>query len=220
MATVTPPWAYTLQLPHDPRAPGIARSTLRAVLRTHDMAGLTDTAELLASELVTNAYLYSSGPYTLRLRAAGSGRLRLSVRDTNPDIPAPFSGAPPVPGGDGLAESGRGLQLVRLCADSWGGVPARQRAARRWWEAAVGGVPGVLVERPGVTAHGRPGEAGARRAYRAHRGGADIRGRRGPYGELGRPLPGRERSSGRRHRRAADLGRPARAPTRRSDPAL
>lgn len=39
------------------------------------MAALTDAAELLAGELVTNAHLYSSGPYTLRLRAAGSGRL-------------------------------------------------------------------------------------------------------------------------------------------------
>ena len=43
LATVTPPWAYTLHLPRDPRAPGVARSTLRAVLRVHGMAELTDT---------------------------------------------------------------------------------------------------------------------------------------------------------------------------------
>ncbi|MEN8650058.1 hypothetical protein ABCR94_05290 [Streptomyces sp. 21So2-11] len=76
MATVSPPWTYTLRLPHDPRAPGIARSTLRAVLRTHGV---------------------------------GAG------------IPSPFNGSLPtltMPGC--LAESGRGLQIVRLCADSWG----------------------------------------------------------------------------------------------------
>lgn len=138
MATVAPPWAYTLQLPHDPRAPGIARCTLRAVLRSHGMAQLADTAELLASELVTNAHLHSSGPYALRLSAADAERLRVGVWDTNPDIPAPFGDAPHTlparsarsapstppaphtPGGCSLAESGRGLELVRLCADSWG----------------------------------------------------------------------------------------------------
>ncbi|MBT2394416.1 ATP-binding protein [Streptomyces sp. ISL-100] len=124
MATVALPWAYTLQLPHDPRAPGIARSTLRSVLRTHGMTDLVDAAELLASELVTNAYLHSAGSYTLRLRApdaSGSG-LRLSVWDSNPDIPAPFKG----PLGDPpevTAESGRGLHLVPLCADRWGAYP-------------------------------------------------------------------------------------------------
>lgn len=84
MTTVSPPWAYTLQLPHDPRAPGIARSTLRAVLRAHRMAELTDTAELLASELVTNAHRYSQGPCDLRLRAPEPHRLRLGVWDANP----------------------------------------------------------------------------------------------------------------------------------------
>ncbi|WP_274560177.1 ATP-binding protein [Streptomyces spiramyceticus] len=122
MATVTPAWTYTLQLPHDPRAPGIARSTLRAVLRTHGMTRLTDTAELLASELVTNAHLHSTGPYALRLRATDPGRLRLGVWDSNPDIPAPFEGALGGPPEDG-AEGGRGLHLVQLCADSWGAYP-------------------------------------------------------------------------------------------------
>jgi anti-sigma regulatory factor (Ser/Thr protein kinase) len=122
MATVSPPWAYTLQLPHDPRAPGIARSTLRAVLRAHRMAELTDTAELLASELVTNAHRYSQGPCDLRLRAPEPHRLRLGVWDSNPEIPPPFAGGcadPP----QVAAESGRGLFLVQVCADSWGAYP-------------------------------------------------------------------------------------------------
>ncbi|MEK8144312.1 ATP-binding protein [Streptomyces sp. M10(2022)] len=117
-ATVTPPWAYTLQLLQDPRAPGVARSTLRTVLRVHGLAELTETAELLASELVTNAYLHSKGPYSLRLRGAGRQRIRLSVWDTNPHIPAPFSWSAEAP--SVLAEGGRGLYLVTLYAESWG----------------------------------------------------------------------------------------------------
>ncbi|WP_149179848.1 ATP-binding protein [Streptomyces sp. TRM49041] len=121
--TVTPPWAYTLQLPQDPRGPGIARSTLRTVLAAHGMRALTAVAELLTSELVTNAYLHSDAPYTLRLRAMGPNRLRVGVRDSNPHIPSPFRGLPAVTRpGDG-DEHGRGLLLVELCADNFGAYP-------------------------------------------------------------------------------------------------
>ncbi|MFH9618862.1 ATP-binding protein [Streptomyces pratensis] len=124
LATVTPPWAYTLQLPQDPRGPGIARATLRTVLLVHGMRDLIDTAELLASELVTNAYRYSSAPYSLRLRGAGRDRVRVGVWDSNPEIPAPFGGCA-MGGPSVLAERGRGLQLVRECAESWGAYPIR-----------------------------------------------------------------------------------------------
>lgn len=124
LATVTPPWAYTLQLPQDPRGPGIARATLRTVLQVHGMRDLIDTAELLASELVTNAYRHSSGPYSLRLRGAGRGRVRVGVWDSNPEIPAPFVGGV-MAESCVLAERGRGLQLVREWAESWGAYPIR-----------------------------------------------------------------------------------------------
>ncbi|MGW8889880.1 ATP-binding protein [Streptomyces sp. NPDC055749] len=132
LATVTPPWAYTLQLPRDPRAPGVARTTLRAVLRVHGMSELTDTAELLATEMVTNAYQHSTGAYSLRLRGAGRQRIRLSVWDSNPEIPEPFGGrgSGGVPQPPPLAERGRGLHLVSMCADSWGAY------------AMCGGLPG------------------------------------------------------------------------------
>lgn len=51
-----------------------------------------------------------------------SGRLRVSVWDTSPDVPPPFAtGVAPrlAPGAD--CESGRGLLLVRLYAANWGG---------------------------------------------------------------------------------------------------
>ncbi|MEV6180831.1 ATP-binding protein [Streptomyces sp. NPDC052015] len=123
MPTVTPPWAYTLQLPRDPRAPGIARTTLRAVLAAHSLADLTPTAELLAAELLANAHLHTTGDYGLRLRAAHGGGLRIGVWDGDPRVPPGFVPAdgvslavPP----DGDAENGRGLHLVRACAERWG----------------------------------------------------------------------------------------------------
>jgi anti-sigma regulatory factor (Ser/Thr protein kinase) len=136
MVTVSPPspreceadptWVYALQLPHDPRAARIARITLRAVLAGHGLAQLVDVAELLASELVTNAYRYSVGPAALRLCGLGGSRLRVSVWDANPHIPPPFdkrSGPlrpAPVPV---EADGGRGLFLVCHFADAWGGYP-------------------------------------------------------------------------------------------------
>jgi anti-sigma regulatory factor (Ser/Thr protein kinase) len=131
MVTVSPPkseasasWAYALQLPHDSRAPRIARVTLRAVLAGHGLAQLTDIAELLTSELVTNAYRHSTGPAALRLRGLGDGRLRVSVWDANPYIPPPFDkGSGPVRLTPAEADGGRGLFLVCHYADAWGGYP-------------------------------------------------------------------------------------------------
>jgi hypothetical protein len=88
------------------------------------MSQLQDSAELLASELVTNAYRYSTGPATLRLRGLDRSRLRVSVWDANPHIPPPFDkrSGPlcPVPA---EADGGRGLFLVCHYADAWGGYP-------------------------------------------------------------------------------------------------
>ncbi|KOG87628.1 ATP-binding protein [Streptomyces varsoviensis] len=126
MATVSSqqPWTYTLDLPHDPRAAGVARTTLRAVLSRHAISELVDTAELLTSELVTNAYLHSGGPSSLRLHGMEVERLRVSVWDTNPEIPTQFrkrlTPATPARECDRDGEGGRGLLLVQACADRWG----------------------------------------------------------------------------------------------------
>ncbi|WP_030750698.1 ATP-binding protein [Streptomyces sp. NRRL F-5135] len=151
MATVAPPKAYTLHLPRDPRAPRIARSTLRGVLQVHRMNDLIDTAELLASELVTNAHLHSTGVYTLLISTREPRRLRIGVCDGNPDIPSPFGEAfsrSPGPGAE-LAENGRGLQLVQIYADAWG---AYRLGGARWghggkllWVECVHKVPGTSV---------------------------------------------------------------------------
>ncbi|GGL72163.1 hypothetical protein GCM10010129_14800 [Streptomyces fumigatiscleroticus] len=125
MVTVSPPdtWAYALRLPHDPRAARVARVTVRAALHGHGMDEVLDVVELLTSELVTNAYRHTEGPASLRLTALGGGRLRVGVWDTSSHVPPPFDEPPGghVPSVPVDAGGGRGLVLVRECADSWGG---------------------------------------------------------------------------------------------------
>ncbi|WP_078948183.1 ATP-binding protein [Streptomyces griseus] len=159
-----PTWAYALQLPHDPRAARIARVTLRAVLAGHGMSQVRETAELLASELVTNAYRYSTGPATLRLRALGLSRLRVSVWDANPHIPPPFDkrSGPlrPAPAG---ADGGRGLFLVGHYAQAWGGYPLGDYLFGRggkllWCEVESPVDSGAVAPVPRA---GRTGEPGA-----------------------------------------------------------
>ncbi|MFE4058359.1 ATP-binding protein [Streptomyces sp. NPDC059096] len=148
MQTVSPYCAYTLQLPPDPRAPSIARGTVRHVVRAHGMGELADTAELLASELVTNAYRHAPGPYALRVRTLEPHRLRVGVWDNDPEIPPPFNGellTPPVsgPATGALPECGRGLWLVQLYADDWGAYRFGERSGHLgkllWAECALKG---------------------------------------------------------------------------------
>ncbi|MGW1030157.1 ATP-binding protein [Streptomyces sp. NPDC002577] len=108
------PWEYTLYIPHDPRAVAIGRRTLRDILTTHHLPALLEPAELLASELLSNAIRHTKGPAALKLRRSG-GALRLGAWDTDPAPPEPAV-VPPPP----AAEAGRGLRIVRAYADDWG----------------------------------------------------------------------------------------------------
>lgn len=108
-------WEYSLRLPHGPRSPGVARATVRIVLHEHDLFPYIDNAELLCSELVTNAFRHAEGGdiFVRVLWNAGARTLRLSVRDASP--------APPVARTAGPDDTcGRGLFLVRRLAKRWG----------------------------------------------------------------------------------------------------
>ena len=149
MGTVSLPdtWVYALRLPHDPRAARVARMTVRAVLSGHGRPEVLDAVELLASELVSNAYRHTGGPASLRLTALAGGRIRVAVWDSHPRIPAPF-GEPPkyqLPPLPADAECGRGLRLVPHYADCWGGLrvgdgPLERGAGKLLW-FEVGGQP-------------------------------------------------------------------------------
>ncbi|MEU9874874.1 ATP-binding protein [Streptomyces phaeochromogenes] len=120
------PWEYTLHIPHDPRAVTVCRRTLRLILTIHGLIRLTDVAELLAAELISNAVRHTKGPAALRLRWR-DGVLRIGAWDANPEPPDPA----PALGQVSLdSESGRGLALVQACADVWGWHPLARGADR------------------------------------------------------------------------------------------
>ncbi|GAA2271484.1 ATPase [Streptomyces ruber] len=112
MAQTGSSWEYTLYIPHDPRAAGICRRTLRDILTTHHLPTLIEPAELLASELIANALLHTTGPAALKLRQSGAS-FRLGAWDTDPTPPTTSEARP-------HAESGRGLHLIDACSDDWG----------------------------------------------------------------------------------------------------
>lgn len=122
----TEPWEYSLCIPNDPRAVTVCRRTLRLVLALHHLGHLTDVAELLATELVTNAVRHTKGPAALRVRWSGSGVLRIGAWDADPSPPEP-----PRPFERAVErEEGRGLALVRACADVWGWQPLAREGNR------------------------------------------------------------------------------------------
>ncbi|MEV2216320.1 ATP-binding protein [Streptomyces sp. NPDC050997] len=130
------PWEYSLYIPNDPRAVTVSRRTLRLILTMHGLIGLVDVAELLATELVSNAVRHTKGPAALRVRWA-AGVLRIGAWDADPEPPEP----PGVLGLlDGESEEGRGLALVRACADLWGWHPLARHGNRGkfvWCELAA-----------------------------------------------------------------------------------
>lgn len=117
------PWSYELVFPRDPRAPRIARTTLRVILDAHELDELAYRAQLLTSELTTNSVRYALGPAGVRLQWRHPV-LRVSVWDLSPDLPKPYTSAV-----GPNAEAGRGTAILELVADRWGRVRHRGRRA-------------------------------------------------------------------------------------------
>ena len=132
------PWEYSLYIPNDPRAVTVCRRTVRLVLTLHGLIALVDTAELLAAELVSNAVRHTKGPAALRMRWA-PGVLQVGAWDADPEPPPPPRQLEE-PSDLAEIEDGRGLLLVRTCADLWGWQPLSRfgnRGKYVWCELAT-----------------------------------------------------------------------------------
>jgi anti-sigma regulatory factor (Ser/Thr protein kinase) len=92
-------------------APGVARGHVRVVAHEWGLADLADTAELLVSELVTNAVqasakLQTIGPPVIHLWVTSDGTsMTLHVWDASPEQPVRLNPSE-------LEEGGYGLMLV------------------------------------------------------------------------------------------------------------
>lgn len=104
----------TLSLPAGPTAPARARRQI-----AHLCAALPSeavkTAQLLTSELVTNAVTHGGDPVSM-IVAYDDHVLRVDVRDSGPGVPQQARPAP-------MALNGRGLMIVAACAGAWGSEP-------------------------------------------------------------------------------------------------
>jgi anti-sigma regulatory factor (Ser/Thr protein kinase) len=123
MCATTPP--AEMRLPSTVQAPGTAREFLRAAACATHHARVLDEAELLVSELVTNAVLHGAPPITVRVECDSSDGLRVAVTDRSPDPAVPRAAGP-------LDESGRGIRLVDVISDRWG-VRTRSGEGKDVW---------------------------------------------------------------------------------------
>ena len=117
MCAIDPP--ASINLPADAHAPSQAREFLRRVRCEHgvDPVGRLDSAQLLVSELVTNAVRYGAPPLVLAVECEQGLGLQVRVSDSETSPPVPREA------GD-CEESGRGMTLVEVISDAWGVEPA------------------------------------------------------------------------------------------------
>src|SRR5580698_1948712 len=107
------------------RAPAQARAAVRAFAESVVTDETASTAELLVSELVTNALTHGRGLITVHLEHGATGLL-VTVCDDEPAHPL-------VPVQVPLALGGRGLRMVEVLADAWGVVPADDGPGKGVW---------------------------------------------------------------------------------------
>ncbi len=115
-----------------------ARRVVTSALCRWELPALIPDAELLASELVTNALIHARTGIALTL-AVADGTLEVGVADRSPEaIPHARTGeeAGEAAVEDWRSEGGRGLQLVELVSDEWG-VAVMPEGKQVWFRIGV-----------------------------------------------------------------------------------
>ncbi|MGH3274178.1 MAG: ATP-binding protein, partial [Streptosporangiaceae bacterium] len=127
LSSVMPPLAPL------PTAPACARALVSLTLVLWGMGHLADSADMVTSELVTNA-VKASSPYYLDARIDVI-RVCLFADRTHALIEVwdQAAGAPQLRAPGKLEESGRGLTIVAGIADRWGWWPAADRRGKCVW---------------------------------------------------------------------------------------
>jgi anti-sigma regulatory factor (Ser/Thr protein kinase) len=154
-----------LELAAHPGAVPDARHHTRRVLAGWDLGALGEAAELIVSELVTNAIRACQAPGTHRqvqLRLASDrARLLIEVQDCSPQRPVPA-------GATDDDESRRGLCLVEAVSAAWGWYPDPASGGKVVWALLPATADGRPPARAAVR-HPRPAECAAQAAQRSGR---------------------------------------------------
>ena len=109
--------------------PTARRFTAKAL--SSEFGNVVEDAELVVTELVTNAMLHGRSPITLRILREDDG-LRLEVQDAGPALP--MRGRP-----NPDAMTGRGLTLVAALSSAWGIERSEAGGKVVWAELGDGG---------------------------------------------------------------------------------
>jgi anti-sigma regulatory factor (Ser/Thr protein kinase) len=114
-----------LVLAVDPASPSVARTFVAGLLRRRGYdRELVEDAELMVSELATNAVVHVGEPFTVAVNEVERG-VCVSVED-------PSSALPVLRAPGSAAEGGRGLRIVEALAADWGAL-ALERGGKAVW---------------------------------------------------------------------------------------
>jgi anti-sigma regulatory factor (Ser/Thr protein kinase) len=124
----------------DPISVTAARRFVVSTLRSGS-GELRQAAELLVSELATNAVRHVRSEFVVSIDAA-SGRIRIEVSDHGGGTPVMRSPGPDEP-------TGRGLRMVDMFADEWGVEHHRTGGKTVWFTLAGSAADDQLLRRVG-----------------------------------------------------------------------
>jgi anti-sigma regulatory factor (Ser/Thr protein kinase) len=113
-----------IQLRRHPSETGRARRTVAGLCSDLDTE-VVEVAQLLTTELVTNALKHGRGEILLAISRV-EGNLRIDVTDDGP-------GTPEIGGGGPDELGGRGLMVVEALATRWGVAPGTGALGKTVW---------------------------------------------------------------------------------------
>jgi anti-sigma regulatory factor (Ser/Thr protein kinase) len=128
--------ADSTTLPADAASVPTARRFVRTTLERLGLTAAWEAAEMLVSEVVTNAVLHAKTVFTVEVVRDGD-LVRVGVTDLSPAVPRQRTY-----GTD--STTGRGLRLVATLAVAWG-VERTGRGKTVWFEVPAAGDAGTVV---------------------------------------------------------------------------
>jgi anti-sigma regulatory factor (Ser/Thr protein kinase) len=113
----------------EPKSARLARLMIADACHAWKLSHLRYQAQLVVSELVTNAVMHAGTDMLVTASRRASG-LYLAIRDGNPALPRPKQ---PAVAGAQLGGGGRGLQIVQDTAAAWGALPTHDGEGKVVW---------------------------------------------------------------------------------------